>query len=163
MRPPVVGAATHLSGAPPVEVSPLGVGNGLARQVPPANATIEFAEWMIRRRRSSPGRFVRPFEHDRVFQVVPRTTGLEQEHVRAGAGQHVGSHSTARARPDDTDVVRLPLWQWERGETQGHRKSAVEDTRNYDPPWPCTRPWRYQICDAGMGDFTGRVKGSANV
>src|SRR6266853_5017033 len=146
---PVIGAATDHSSPPPLEVGALGVGERLALDVPPADTGVKFAEWMIRRRRSSERRFVRPFEHDRVFEVVPRATGLEQEHVGARTREHVGSHSTTGARPYDTNVVRLPLWQWERrGRAQSHCKSAVEDTRNYDPPWKGTRARRYHVCVA---------------
>ena len=47
--PPVIGASTDHSRAPPPEVGALGVGERLAREVPPADAAVEFAEGMIRR------------------------------------------------------------------------------------------------------------------
>jgi hypothetical protein len=42
-------------------------------------------------------------------------------------------------------------------------KSAVEDTRNYDPPWSGTRPGRYHLCDGAARVFAHEIKGPISI
>jgi hypothetical protein len=42
-------------------------------------------------------------------------------------------------------------------------KSAVEDTRNYDPLWSGTRPGRYHLCDGTGRVFAHEIKGLISI
>src|SRR5882762_4058041 len=152
--PPMVGAAADHSCAPPSELGAFSLRERLALKLPAADACIELTERTIGCRCSASRRSVRPLEHHRVGGVVPGAARLEEKHVGARLGELIGGHSTACAGADDTNVVRLTLWQWGRGgRAQSHRKSAVEDTRKYDPHGKGTRPVRISFLCVAQGVF----------
>src|SRR2546430_5627451 len=125
---PVVGAAPHHAGPPPVELGARGAGVRLAFDLPAADARVEFAERMVLGRPAAPRRLVRPGEHGRVFQVVPRHPGLEDDHVGAGAREGVGGHAPPGARADDAHVVYSGLGA--RGCGLGHTVQVSTACRN---------------------------------
>src|SRR5439155_1426374 len=115
---PVVGAATDHAGPPPGEVGARRARVRLAGDFPSADAGVELAERSLLRGSPAARRLVRPRQHCRVLRIVPRRTGFEHHHLRAGLGESVGGHSPAGPRADDTHVVYSGLGA--RGSGLGH-------------------------------------------
>ena len=107
--PPVVGAAAEHPAAKPVELRARRLRVRLALDVPAADAAVELAERLVRRRGAAPRRVVRPRRHLRVLRRRPTSAGFEHHDVGARLAQHLGGHAAAGAGADDADVVGFRL------------------------------------------------------
>src|SRR5207247_10157585 len=101
---PMVGPPADHACAPPAEAVAMSNGVRLTRELPSADAAVEFAEGLGGSGSAAARRFVGPLEHRGVGRVVPRCAGLEHGDVETGAGEDVSRHSTAGTRADDADV-----------------------------------------------------------